>query len=109
MVMPEEERRNTAFHESGHAVVAYTLPKADPVHKVTIIPRGRALGITWMLPEHDRYGKDRERLLQDIAVSLGGRHAGQRRDVRRRRLAKVVDASDAAHGPLPRSVYEERR
>ena len=73
MVMPEDERITTAYHESGHAVVAYTLPKADPVHKVTIIPRGRALGITWMLPEHDRYGKDRERLLQDIAVSLGGR------------------------------------
>ena len=73
MVMPEDERITTAYHEAGHAVVAYTLPKADPVHKVTIIPRGRALGITWMLPEHDRYGKDRERLLQDIAVSLGGR------------------------------------
>jgi cell division protease FtsH len=73
MVMPEDERITTAYHESGHAVVAYRLPKADPVHKVTIIPRGRALGITWMLPEQDRYGKDRERLLQDIAVSLGGR------------------------------------
>jgi cell division protease FtsH len=73
MVMPEDERITTAYHEAGHAVVAYSLPKADPVHKVTIIPRGRALGITWMLPEHDRYGKDRERLLQDIAVSLGGR------------------------------------
>ena len=73
MVMPEDERTTTAYHESGHAVVAYRLPKADPVHKVTIIPRGRALGITWMLPEQDRYGKDRERLLQDIAVSLGGR------------------------------------
>ncbi|MBI4190844.1 MAG: ATP-dependent zinc metalloprotease FtsH, partial [Betaproteobacteria bacterium] len=75
MVMPEDERITTAYHESGHAVVAYTLPRADPVHKVTIIPRGRALGITWMLPEHDRYGKDRERLLQDISVSLGGRIA----------------------------------
>jgi cell division protease FtsH len=73
MVMPEDERVTTAYHEAGHAVVAYRLPKADPVHKVTIIPRGRALGITWMLPEHDRYGKDRERLLQDISVSLGGR------------------------------------
>jgi cell division protease FtsH len=56
-------------------VVAYCLPKADPVHKVTIIPRGRALGLTWMLPEQDRHGKDRERLLQDISVSLGGRIA----------------------------------
>jgi cell division protease FtsH len=73
MVMPEDERITTAYHEAGHSVVAYTLPKADPVHKVTIIPRGRALGVTWMLPEHDRYGKDRERLLQDISVSMGGR------------------------------------
>ena len=75
MVMPEDERVTTAYHEAGHAVVAYTLPKADPVHKVTIIPRGRALGVTWMLPEQDRHGKDRERLYQDIAVSLGGRIA----------------------------------
>ncbi len=75
MVMPEDERVTTAYHEAGHAVVAYTLPKADPVHKVTIIPRGRALGVTWMLPEEDRHGKDRERLFQDISVSLGGRIA----------------------------------
>src|SRR6187402_3326594 len=54
MVMPEDERVTTAYHEAGHAVVAYSLPKADPVHKVTIIPRGRALGLTWMLPEQDR-------------------------------------------------------
>jgi len=75
MVMPEDERVTTAYHEAGHAVVAYTLPKADPVHKVTIIPRGRALGVTWMLPAEDRHGKDRERLCQDISVSLGGRIA----------------------------------
>src|ERR1700676_111327 len=53
-VMREEERRNTAYHESGHAVVAKLLPHADPVHKVTIMPRGWALGVTWQLPEHDR-------------------------------------------------------
>jgi cell division protease FtsH len=53
MVMREEERRNTAYHESGHAVIAKLLPKHDPVHKVTIIPRGRALGVTWHLPEKD--------------------------------------------------------
>ena len=51
IVMPEEERRNTAYHESGHAIVAKLLPKTDPVHKVTIIPRGRALGVTMQLPE----------------------------------------------------------
>ncbi len=75
MVMPEEERRNTAFHESGHAVVAKLLPKTDPVHKVTIIPRGRALGVTMQLPEQDRYSQDRERLLNMIAVLFGGRIA----------------------------------
>jgi len=75
MVMPEEERRNTAYHESGHTVVAKLLPKTDPVHKVTIIPRGRALGVTMQLPMEDRYSMDRERLLSTIAVLFGGRIA----------------------------------
>ncbi len=75
MVMPEEERRNTAYHESGHVLVAKLLPKTDPVHKVTIIPRGRALGVTMQLPEQDRYSQDRERLLNTIAVLFGGRIA----------------------------------
>jgi len=75
MVMPEEERRNTAYHESGHAVVARLLSKTDPVHKVTIIPRGRALGVTMQLPTEDRYSMDRERLLQNISVLFGGRIA----------------------------------
>jgi cell division protease FtsH len=75
MVMSEEERRNTAYHESGHAVVAKLLPKTDPVHKVTIIPRGRALGVTMQLPEQDRYAYDREYLMARIAVLFGGRIA----------------------------------
>ena len=75
MVMPEEERRNTAYHESGHVLVAKLLPKTDPVHKVTIIPRGRALGVTMQLPEQDRYSQDRDRLLNTIAVLFGGRIA----------------------------------
>ena len=75
IVMPEHERRNTAYHESGHAVVAKILTKTDPVHKVTIIPRGRALGVTMQLPEHDRYSMDREQILQNIAVLFGGRIA----------------------------------
>jgi len=75
IVMPEEERRNTAYHESGHAVVARMMPKTDPVHKVTIIPRGRALGVTMQLPENDRYSMDKERLLSTIAVLFGGRIA----------------------------------
>src|SRR5690554_2142364 len=75
MIMPEEERRNTAYHESGHALVARMLPKTDPVHKVTIIPRGRALGVTMQLPEGDRYSMDKDRLLNTIAVLFGGRIA----------------------------------
>ena len=75
IVMPEEERRNTAYHESGHAIVARLLPKTDPVHKVTIIPRGRALGVTMQLPEGDRYSMDKERLLCTISVLFGGRIA----------------------------------
>ncbi len=73
MVMSEEERRNTAYHEAGHVIVAKMLPKTDPVHKVTIIPRGRALGVTMQLPEGDRYSQDKERLLNTIAVLFGGR------------------------------------
>jgi cell division protease FtsH len=75
MIMPEEERRNTAYHESGHAVVAKLLPKTDPVHKVTIIPRGRALGLTMQLPSEDRYSMDKNRILDTLAVLFGGRIA----------------------------------
>jgi len=75
IVMPEKERRNTAYHESGHTVVAKTLPNTDPVHKVTIIPRGRALGVTMQLPEEDRYSHDRDYLLSMISVLMGGRIA----------------------------------
>lgn len=75
MVMTEDERKNTAYHESGHALVAKLLPKSDPVHKVTIIPRGRALGVTMQLPEEDRYSYDRDYLLTRIAILFGGRIA----------------------------------
>ena len=74
-VMREEERRNTAYHESGHAVIAALLPKADPVHKVTIMPRGMALGLTWQLPEHDRVNLYKTKMLEDIAILFGGRIA----------------------------------
>jgi cell division protease FtsH len=73
--MPEHERKNTAYHESGHAVVARLLTRTDPVHKVTIIPRGRALGVTMQLPTEDRYSMDREQILQNISVLFGGRSA----------------------------------
>jgi cell division protease FtsH len=75
MVMSEDEKRNTAYHESGHAVVAKLVPKSDPVHKVTIIPRGRALGLTMQLPVEDRYAYDRVFLMSRLAVLFGGRIA----------------------------------
>ncbi len=75
MIMPESERRNTAYHESGHVLVARLMPKTDPVHKVTIIPRGRALGVTMQLPEADRYSSDKIRMLSTLAVLFGGRIA----------------------------------
>ncbi|PKO84265.1 MAG: cell division protein FtsH [Betaproteobacteria bacterium HGW-Betaproteobacteria-11] len=75
MVMLQEERQNTAYHESGHAIVAMKLPKTDPVHKVSIMPRGRALGVTMQLPSEERFSQDKERLLNTIAIMFGGRIA----------------------------------
>ena len=75
MVMTEEEKRLTAYHEAGHAVVAYFTPASDPIHKATIIPRGRALGMVVRLPEGDRISVSREKLMADIAVAMGGRVA----------------------------------
>ncbi len=72
-VMSAKEKENTAYHESGHAILGGLLDKADPVHKVTIIPRGMALGITWSLPEDDRHQMTREELLAQITMALGGR------------------------------------
>ena len=72
-VMSAKEKENTAYHESGHAVLGGLLDKADPVHKVTIIPRGMALGITWSLPEDDRHQMTREEILAQITMALGGR------------------------------------
>ena len=75
MVMSEKEKRNTAYHEAGHAVVGVNLPEHDPVYKVTIIPRGRALGVTFFLPEEDRYSYSKQRLESQIASLFGGRIA----------------------------------
>jgi cell division protease FtsH len=75
MVMDENERRLTAYHESGHAIVAIYSPASDPIHKATIIPRGRALGLVMRLPERDTLSYTLERLLDDLAVAMGGRVA----------------------------------
>tara|TARA_R110002096_G_scaffold117236_1_gene254115 strand:- start:17582 stop:19510 length:1929 start_codon:yes stop_codon:yes gene_type:complete len=75
MVMSEEEKLNTAYHEAGHAIVGYLMPEHDPVYKVTIIPRGRALGVTMYLPEEDRYSTSKQRLESHISTLFGGRIA----------------------------------
>ena len=75
MVMTEDEKRATAYHESGHAIVAEMLEGTDPVHKVTIMPRGRALGVTWQLPERDQYSKYYKQMLNEISILFGGRVA----------------------------------
>jgi cell division protease FtsH len=75
MVMSDQEKRNTAYHEGGHALVTLTVPAADPVHKVTIIPRGRALGMVVQLPEGDRYSMDYQQMTSRLAIMMGGRVA----------------------------------
>ncbi len=75
LVVSEEERKTTAYHEAGHALVAALLPGADPLYRVTIIPRGRALGLTQQLPEEDRLTLGRQHLLDNIAILMGGRAA----------------------------------
>lgn len=75
MVMDEKEKCLTAYHEAGHAIVAYMSPEHDPVHKITIIPRGRALGVTMFLPEQDRYSYSKQRLESQLCSMYGGRIA----------------------------------
>lgn len=75
LIITEKEKKVTAFHESGHALVAWMLPDTDPVHKVTIIPRGRALGVTMQLPEEEKYSQDRNYLFSNLCTLLGGRVA----------------------------------
>jgi cell division protease FtsH len=73
--MSDKEKKITAYHEGGHALVAWALPNTDPVHKVTILPRGRALGYTMVLPEEDKYSMTRSEMLDQLAYMLGGRAA----------------------------------
>jgi cell division protease FtsH len=77
MVMTEEEKRATAYHEAGHALVSLHVEGCDPLHKVTIIPRGRALGVTWNLPERDRYSMSMKQMKARLALCFGGRIAEQ--------------------------------
>ena len=77
MVMTEDEKKSTAYHEAGHALVSLHVPGCDPLHKVTIIPRGRALGVTWNLPERDRYSMNMKQMKARLALCFGGRIAEQ--------------------------------
>ncbi|QJR16099.1 ATP-dependent zinc metalloprotease FtsH [Usitatibacter palustris] len=75
MVITPEDKKKTAYHESGHAIIGSSLPGCDPVHKVTVIPRGRALGVTWAMPEVDRFSLYKDQMLAQIAMLFGGRVA----------------------------------
>ena len=75
MVISEKEKRTTAYHEAGHALVALKLPGTDPLHKVTIIPRGRALGVTMQLPEDEKHTYPKNYLYNNLAIFMGGREA----------------------------------
>jgi cell division protease FtsH len=75
MAMSEDEKRNTAYHEGGHALVAITVPSSDPVHKATIVPRGRALGMVMQLPEGDRYSMNFTQMTSRLAIMMAGRVA----------------------------------
>ena len=75
MVITEKEKKNTAYHEAGHALVAYLLPNTDPLHKVTIIPRGQALGVTMQLPVDEKHTYPRNYLINRLAIMMGGRVA----------------------------------
>jgi cell division protease FtsH len=75
LIISDAEKRNTAYHEAGHALVAALLPHADPLHKVTIIPRGMALGVTMQLPSDDKHTYTRDFLESQIAIMMGGRLA----------------------------------
>ena len=75
MVMSEDEKRNIAYHEAGHALMTFNVPDTDPIHKATIIPRGRALGMVMQLPEADKLSQSREQMHSMLAVMMGGRVA----------------------------------
>ena len=94
MIINDEEKKVTAVHEAGHALLAVLLPHADPVHKVTIIPRGMALGVTMQLPVEDKHNYTREYLNDQIAILLGGRIAEE----------ITMNGMPGSHCPSPRAL-----
>ena len=108
--MSEKEKTLTAYHEAGHAIVAMNVPATDPVHKATIIPRGRALGMVMQLPEDDKLSMSKIEMISRLAVMMGGRVAeelkfGEDHVTCRRRLGHPAgDASGPRHGHALGSV-----
>ncbi len=102
LVMSEDEKKMTAFHEGGHALVAMHSPECDPVHKATIIPRGRALGLVMSLPEGDRYSKNKAKLLAELAMAMGGRVAEEL-------IFGADKVSNGASGDIKMATSQARR
>ncbi len=100
MAMTLEEKRNTAYHEAGHALLNVLLPGTDPLHKVSIIPRGPALGVTMMLPDQDRYSHYRKKLLTELCVTMGGRVAEE---------LFLGDVSSGAAGDIQQATWRARQ
>ena len=114
LIMTEEEKRLTAYHEGGHALVSVSIPASTPIHKATIIPRGRALGMVQSLPERDQISQSYEQLIAMLAMSMGGRVAEElgirqgQGDVRRRRRHPAGDQDRPGHGD-PAGVLRQAR
>jgi cell division protease FtsH len=111
LVMSELEKRNTAYHEGGHAIIALTVPSADPVHKATIVPRGRALGMVMQLPEGDRYSMDYQMMTSRLAIMMGGRVAEElifgKDKVTSGASSDIKAATDLARSMVTRWGYSE--
>ena len=111
MVMSDDEKKNTAYHEGGHALVALAVPHADPVHKATIIPRGRALGMVMQLPEGDRYSLKFQQMTSRLAIMMGGRVAEElifgKENITSGASSDIKAATDLARNMVTRWGYSE--
>jgi cell division protease FtsH len=111
MAMNEEEKRNTAYHEGGHAIVALNVPLADPVHKATIVPRGRALGMVMQLPEGDRYSMKYQQMTSRLAIMMGGRVAEElifgKENITSGASSDIKAATDLARNMVTRWGYSD--
>jgi cell division protease FtsH len=111
LAMNEEEKRLTAYHEGGHAIVALNVPAADPVHKATIVPRGRALGMVMQLPEGDRYSMKYQQMTSRLAIMMGGRVAEElifgKENITSGASSDIKAATDLARNMVTRWGYSD--